>query len=455
METLERAEQLKAELDSLRPLDPEAEARVMQKFRLDWNYHSNKLEGNSYSYGETKMLLLFGLTAGGKPIQDYKEISGHDEAINYIIDFIKQKEPLTETFIRHLHKLILVNPYFTEALTANGLPTRKLIKVGEYKTEPNHVLTKTGEIFYFAEPIETPAKMQELIEWFRAKSESTETNALVLAAEFHYRFILVHPFDDGNGRIARLLMNFILMQYGFPPVIIKNEDKENYIAALRQADSGILEPFVDYISENLIRSLEIMIKGAKGENIEEPDDLDKELKVLEKKIRNAGRKIELPRSKEVVLRVFEDSVVPMVKHFLEVSRKFDQFYVDSDFTIFIDSGGVNKPKEDAVEPARMRLQSNHHGAGEISLRYFYRVFNQEGLGEARFESTISISFETTKYIVSSEDRHGPPSGRVPVVFEKLYSEFLSENEIEEIVKLKAKEHREYIEQKYEDWELRT
>ena len=81
METLERAEQLKAELDSLRPLDPEAEARIMQKFRLDWNYHSNNLEGNSLTYGETKMLLMKGLTAGGKPVRDHEEISGHEQAI--------------------------------------------------------------------------------------------------------------------------------------------------------------------------------------------------------------------------------------------------------------------------------------------------------------------------------------------------------------------------------------
>jgi Fic family protein len=147
MNALEKAEQLKNELDSLRPLDAEAEARIMQKFRLDWNYHSNKLEGNSYTYGETKMLLLYGLTAGGKPIRDHEEISGHNEAIETIIEVIKDQTQLTETFIRHLHKLILVKPEWIEAKTADGQPTKRLIKVGEYKTEPNHVETNTGEIF--------------------------------------------------------------------------------------------------------------------------------------------------------------------------------------------------------------------------------------------------------------------------------------------------------------------
>ena len=107
METLERAEQLKAELDDLRPLDPEAEGRIMQKFRLDWNYHSNNLEGNSLTYGETKALILFGITAQGKPLKDHFEITGHNEAINWVIDLVKGEAELTEKFIRELHVLLL------------------------------------------------------------------------------------------------------------------------------------------------------------------------------------------------------------------------------------------------------------------------------------------------------------------------------------------------------------
>lgn len=262
MEILEKVQQLKSELDALRPPEPETQARIWQKFRLDWNYHSNKLEGNTYSFGETKMLLLKGLTAGGKPVRDHEEISGHDAAINFILDSIKNDEPLSEAFIRHLHKLILVRPFWANAKTSDGNPTKRLNKVGEYKTDPNHVETRTGEIFYFAEPIETPAKMQELVDWFRSKSGTPEANPILLAAEFHYRFVRIHPFDDGNGRLARLLMNFILMKHGFPPVIIKNEDKENYIAVLEQADFNILEPLISYVAANLIVSLNAIIAAA-------------------------------------------------------------------------------------------------------------------------------------------------------------------------------------------------
>jgi Fic family protein len=130
----------------------------MQKFRLDWNYHSNHLEGNSLTYGETKALILFGLTAQGKPLKDHFEITGHDEAVKWIEDIIKQERPLTESFIRELHKLLLKEPYRKAAQSPSGIATTREIKVGEYKSVPNHVLTQTDEMFYFVSPEETPCQ---------------------------------------------------------------------------------------------------------------------------------------------------------------------------------------------------------------------------------------------------------------------------------------------------------
>ena len=242
-ECVRKSRKTQRRIRQLRPLDAEAEARIMQKFRLDWNYHSNNLEGNSLTYGETKALIFFGITAQGKPLKDHFEITGHNEAINWILEIVKGETALTETFIRQLHTLLLKETSYKEAKTSEGKPTRRKIEVGKYKTQPNHVVTVTGETFYFATPEETPAKMQELVEWFRKEKEKADVNPIILAALFHYRFIRIHPFDDGNGRVARILMNFILMQFGYPPVIIKTEDKENYYAVLRlpmQANSNRL-----------------------------------------------------------------------------------------------------------------------------------------------------------------------------------------------------------------------
>ncbi len=441
MEILEKVEQLKAELDSLQPVKEDVEARIWQKFRLDWNYHSNKLEGNTYSFGETKMLLLKGLTAGGKPVRDHEEISGHDEAISFILESIREKEELTEVFIRHLHKMILVRPFWADAKTPDGQPTKRLIKVGEYKTEPNHVETQTGAIFYFAEPIETPAKMQELVEWFRVKSESPETNAILLAAEFHYRFVRIHPFDDGNGRIGRLLMNYILMKHGFPPVIIKNEDKDNYIAVLEQADFNILEPLVTYVAQNLVRSLEMMIKGARGEDIEEPEDLDKEIAFLKQKVKTKGQRAEIPKNKEVLLSLFENSIEPLIGKFIETCQKFADLYLDTRFLLFWGGGATHIPTDKAIANAKSQISENDN-VHDASLHYDFINFRQTGFNDFNFSSVINVKFNLANYRITLGREN---EGYEKLCYEKLYSEQLSEKEIAKIVKLLGQEHKQFIE----------
>lgn len=390
---LQAAENLKKELDSLRPLDKEREAIIMQKLRLDWNFHSNHLEGNSLTFGETKALILFGITAQGKPLKDHFEITGHDEAIKWVEDIVRQKEPLTENFIRQLHKLLLKEDHYVEAITADGKPTKKKVKVGEYKSTPNHVKTKTGEIFRFATPEETPAKMNDLMEWFRGKEKANDTNPILLAADFHYKFIRIHPFDDGNGRIARILMNFILMQNGYPPVIVKFEEKENYIAALRQADAGIFEPFLEFIISNEINSLELILKGAKGESIEEPDDLDKELVLLEQQLKSKTQKIKTRRSEISIAEIFENQILPLSKYFFEQNNKFKNFYASIEhYYVIIEDGEAmfygkdNNFKKDIISNV-------NNGISTIYLLTKFQDFSFHGYQERIFNPILYFYFE--------------------------------------------------------------
>ena len=445
MEILEKVEQLKAELDALLPLDPEIEVRIWQKFRLDWNYHSNKLEGNTYSYGETRMLLVKGLTAGGKPIRDHEEISGHDEAISFILDSIKEDQPLTETFIRHLHKLILVRPFWTDAVTPESQPTRRLIRVGEYKTEPNHVLTQTGDTFYFAEPIETPAKMQELVEWFRKTAATPGTNPILLATELHYRFVRIHPFDDGNGRMARLLMNFVLMKFDYPPVIVKNEDKDDYIAVLEQADFEILQPFVEFIAMNQADSLELMIRGAAGENIEEPGDIDKEITILEKQIRGFGKRIQLPKSPEAVREVLEHSIFLLAQKFFAEFRVFDKFYLENRALLYIDGVAVAGEYDNALHDARRTLEDRPGSPiNQVILRYLNNGFTQNDFGNFQYEANLIVDFELTKYRVAVSGNQWN--------IEKLYTEQLSAPEIQSLIDAEKQFHLDLIKKKKNDLE---
>src|ERR1700761_4378097 len=136
-EILQEVDTLKKQIDDMRPLPPDVEGRVMQKLRLDWNYHSNAIEGNRLNYGETVAFLMEGITAKGKPLKDHLDIRGHNEAINFLLEIVKDTRPLSEADIRALHKMILVEPYKVPAQTAEGAATTKQITLGEYKTAPN------------------------------------------------------------------------------------------------------------------------------------------------------------------------------------------------------------------------------------------------------------------------------------------------------------------------------
>ncbi len=266
---LSQVDSLQKEIQSLRPLNSDLEGRILQRFRIDWNYHSNNIEGNSYNYGETKAFLLHGLTAGGKPLRDSLEIKGHNEVISELEDLVRNQVPLTEHLIRELHKKILGNePYEIRAETADGSVTHRTVVPGRYKTQPNHVRTATGEIFYFTEPVAVAAEMQELLEWYHNEESKRELHPVVIAAILHYRFVRIHPFDDGNGRMARILMNLVLMKHGYPVAIIKTEDKRNYFRALQQADGNDLDAFVSYLARQVIHSQELWLRAAQGEDLE-------------------------------------------------------------------------------------------------------------------------------------------------------------------------------------------
>lgn len=283
VQLLQEIDLLKVEIDGLRPLPPEVERHIMDQFRLEWTYHSNAIEGNTLTYGETKAFLLHGLTAAGKPFRNYLEMRGHHQALDFLQILVRNQEPLTEAAARELHKIILVEPHHIPAQTADGQPTRRLVQPGQYKMAPNHVRTRTGEIHYFATPEETPALMADLFTWYR--QELGQLHLLVLAATFHYRFVIIHPFDDGNGRMARLLMNLLLMQAGYPPVIVPLSGCNEYLLALEQADAdNNLEPFVTLIAQHLFVTLQRYKQSLRGEPQYEVDEWQEGVKRLKERL---------------------------------------------------------------------------------------------------------------------------------------------------------------------------
>ncbi len=136
---------------------------------------------------------------------------------------------------------------------------KKKINPGKYKTEPNHVITMNGIIYEYCEPVKVPEEMEKLVQFIN----TSEKHPIEISAIAHHRLVAIHPFDDGNGRVARILMNLILMKHDFIPVIIKSESREEYYRALMKADQGELSELVSLIASEGKKSLEFMLNTMK------------------------------------------------------------------------------------------------------------------------------------------------------------------------------------------------
>ncbi|WP_022822484.1 Fic family protein [Hymenobacter norwichensis] len=397
MSLFAEVDRLKKELDELRPLSPEQEARVLQKFRLDWNYNSNAIEGNSLTLGETRSLLLHGLTAAGKPIRDHLDIKGHNEAVLWLEEIVRDERPLTEQFIRGMHEVLLGEGYDVPAQTPDGQPTRKHIQPGRYKSGPNNVQTATGEMFYFASPEETPGKMMDLVDWYRQEAEQATLHPVALAAEFHYRFVRIHPFDDGNGRMSRLLMNLILMRSGYPMTVIKATDRNRYLAALAEADAGNIEPFFRFISENVTASLQLMIRAAKGESINEPNDLDKKLALLKKQVlitNNDSAKILW--NEKYQENIYKILIEPWTRDLDQQTDKFGELFTKKIYTSRIVSNSLKESfieeQKDFVhvsEKLKKAVATRKDTIEFISVFKGFHYFRQEKNG---FDAGVLVAF---------------------------------------------------------------
>lgn len=323
---LDQIKQLQEQIQSLPPLSAEQQRALDQKFRLEFSYNSNHIEGNTLTYGETELLLLFDKTTGNHDLREYEEMKAHDVAFELIKDWAADKERfITEGDIKNLHQKLLVRPYWKEAITPDGQPTRREIRVGEYKSFPNSVRLQNGEIFHYSSVENTPIEMGELLAWLQEEDAKADLRPVELAALLHYRFVRIHPFDDGNGRLSRLLMNYVLLRHSFPPVVIKTEDKKNYLFALNQADAGNLQAFTEYIFHAIIWSLSVLLKAAKKESIDEDDDWKKKLILLKKKTRTESI-VTVKRGKEGYKAVYQNIILPFLENWEDKLKQFEPLF---------------------------------------------------------------------------------------------------------------------------------
>lgn len=251
------------QLAEFRPM-PDALVRNLDEwFKVELTYTSNAIEGNTLSRRETALVVEKGLTVGGKTLTEHLEATNHAHALDFVKEQI-EREPseISEREILTIHATIL-----------RGIDDANS---GQYRAVPVRI---SGSEVILPNPFKVPDLMEEFSTWLKSESG---LHPVELAAEAHYRLVTIHPFVDGNGRTARLLMNMILMMQGYPPAIIRKRDRLAYIGALEQAQlGGSKEDYLKLIAKAVDRSLDIYLKACRGEDDIHPVAKGKLLKIGE------------------------------------------------------------------------------------------------------------------------------------------------------------------------------
>ncbi len=449
IELIKKIAKLQEVRQGILPMHPEYQYKLDKKFLLEFNYNSNHLEGNTLTHNETELLLIFGRTEGNHTKREYDEMEAHNIAFTKIKEWAADtSRPLTEADIKNLNRIILVKPFWKEAITVDGQQTGRQINIGNYKETPNHVRLTNGEQFYFASVVDTPILMGELIEWYRAEEQKNELEPVALAALLHYKFVRIHPFDDGNGRIARLLMNYVLYRHNLPPVVIKSAEKKDYLAALNSADVGNINSFIEYIAKQLIWSLELSIKAANGESVDEDDDIDKEIS-LWKRLTSTKTDEILYRNDEIIYQLYSNCIKEMFIQFDNKFKQFDEMFNEKESLICINNRCTNiaytlynntlddtllKSKE--TEQDQKKPQSDSYT--NLSIRIMFDSYKYNSNNPSRIRAELKFEFEQQKYKVIFNNA---------VMIEKSYPEFLNTDERKQIIADSVKSVFEEIKQK--------
>ncbi|MDE6670121.1 MAG: Fic family protein, partial [Muribaculaceae bacterium] len=248
------------------------------------NYNSNHIEGNTLTYGQTELLLLFGKVIGEADVRDVQEMTASNVGLQMMTEEAVMKDiPLTQNFIRTLHKTLLREDYTVYRNLPGGIQTSYVIHAGQYKTRPNSVITRYGNRFEYASPEETAGLMSDLVDWYNIAEQEGKLSPVELAALFHYRYIRIHPFEDGNGRIARLMVNYILIRHNYPMVVVRSRKKNEYLEALHQVDLEVgplpsdgayadikdIRPFLKYFNELVATEIynDVLFISERNDNI--------------------------------------------------------------------------------------------------------------------------------------------------------------------------------------------
>ena len=229
-------------LQKLRPLSPALVNKLKERFEIEMTYNSNAIEGNTLTLKETYWVIQQGITVKGKSLKDHLEAKNHKEALDFLYELIEhgKSSTISEHLVKSIHALVIQDI------------DREI--AGRYRNKDVFI---TGTDHMPPSALDVPSKMEELIVWARKNHKNMPI--VDFSAIFHHKFVYIHPFEDGNGRTGRLLMNIFFMHNGFPMTIIQVNDRQKYYRVLAAADDGNYAPLVNFVGQSVLRSLNIYL----------------------------------------------------------------------------------------------------------------------------------------------------------------------------------------------------
>ena len=233
---LQEIDNLKDKIDSFRPLSENILKQIKAYFKISFTYTSNAIEGNTLSLSETKIIIEDGITIGGKPVKDHLEVIGQANAYDLLFDIAQNEKDITEQTILKLHHMLYNN--IDEAKSGKYRDCNVLITGSEYELPKHDKLSELMQKFC----AEIPVKKENL-------------HPVEFSAWLHERLVSIHPFIDGNGRTARLIMNLALLQAGYNIITIPPVVRNDYIFGLQEAQlKNNIQPFTNFISEMVLEA---------------------------------------------------------------------------------------------------------------------------------------------------------------------------------------------------------
>ncbi|MFA9190654.1 Fic family protein [Flavobacterium sp. FZUC8N2.13] len=414
---------IKAKVAAFGELTIEQKKKINYKFRLEWNFNSNSMEGNTLTIEETRSVMVGNLTVNDKPLKDVLEMQGHDKVISEILKIGKGDLRLSEKRIKEIHSGIMHEEN----------PEQKN-KIGQWKEQANEIINSKGEKYLFVAPEEVPDKIHALLNKTNASIDAIKANKknaphpIDVALEFHLEYLDIHPFYDGNGRTARILTNLILISLGYNPFWINEKDRTiyyNYISDI-QGYGGSKELFFEYCAGLIERSEQLVLKAIQDIDIEEEDDLHKEISLLKRQLEGEN----FTKSPKNIYDVFQFISTDVWQPLSTILINFDDLFSESNTKLFI-----NDKNEEYLFTSNVltNLGSNLGSIIKTSLGELYKdykpreltIFGHDlyktdfqkivwlhskyGLKKTKnnspYEIVFSITFESTKYTLNLSINH--------------------------------------------------